>query len=301
MTEKQARYFMEVYRKRNIASAAGVLFVSRPVISRAIADLESEFGAEMFLRSAAGVEPTDAGIKLHRLISEMTANYNYTASDIKNTRSSNGASRAIRIGLSPTNSFAAYYALLRGFLRAYTDVRFSIIEYPARDLADYLINGELDVVFSPMDISDANLGLIDIFQARFSLGVSLKSPLAGKKSVSIIEILDLTFATMCAPMPLEEVFNSYFSAYNKKPNIAVRSTNLDMLKTMAQDGIVAVVLPDSMMSGWEGVSIVALDFFRASTHRLVWNKRFTNNSAVEELISFVSRQEADYYWRDSVL
>ena len=291
MTEKQARYFMEAYRKRNIAAAADALFVSRPVVSRAIADLESEFGAEMFLRSAAGIEPTDAGIKLNRLISEMSANYNSTASDIKNIRGSNGASRSLRIGVSPTNAFTTYHTLLRGFLRANTDVRFNIIEYPARDLADYLINGELDVVFSPMDISDANLGFIDIFQAQFSLGISLKSPLAGKESVSIIDILDLTFATLCAPMPLENVFSSYFSAFNKKPNIAVRSTNLGMLKMMAQDGIVAVVLPDSMMSGWEDVSVVALDFFRASTHRLVWNMSFTNNSVVEDLISFVSRQE----------
>lgn len=54
MTLKQISYFQAVCEKGNISSAAEDLFVARSVISRAIADLEDEFGAELFVRSKTG-------------------------------------------------------------------------------------------------------------------------------------------------------------------------------------------------------------------------------------------------------
>ena len=42
MTIKQIRYFITAYELQNIAKAADQLFVSRPVISRALSDLDRE-------------------------------------------------------------------------------------------------------------------------------------------------------------------------------------------------------------------------------------------------------------------
>lgn len=51
MTSKQVEYFLRVCTCRNIAAAAEELFVSRPVISKAILTLEEEVGTPLFLRS----------------------------------------------------------------------------------------------------------------------------------------------------------------------------------------------------------------------------------------------------------
>ena len=51
MTQKQAAYFEKAYETRNIAVAAEAMFVSRSVISRAIQDMEEEFGTPLFERS----------------------------------------------------------------------------------------------------------------------------------------------------------------------------------------------------------------------------------------------------------
>ena len=83
MTEKQTLYFMKVYEKKNIALASDELYVSRPVVSRAIAELEREFDTLLLSHLSTGVEPTDEGIAVYRLICNMTANYNSLAADIK--------------------------------------------------------------------------------------------------------------------------------------------------------------------------------------------------------------------------
>ena len=61
MTEKQGLYYKICYEKRNIATAAESLFVSRSVVSRMVSELEKEFSATFFIRSKKGVTPTKAG------------------------------------------------------------------------------------------------------------------------------------------------------------------------------------------------------------------------------------------------
>lgn len=75
MTFKQVEYFLRVFACRNIAAAAEELFVSRPVISKAILTLEEEVGTPLFQRSKEGVEPTEAGKVLYHTLQEFESGY----------------------------------------------------------------------------------------------------------------------------------------------------------------------------------------------------------------------------------
>ena len=59
MQSKQLQYFITAYATKNIQRAAEKLFVSRQGISKTIRELEQELGADLFLRSSKGLEPTD--------------------------------------------------------------------------------------------------------------------------------------------------------------------------------------------------------------------------------------------------
>jgi len=285
MTEKQARYFMEVYTRKNIALAADELFISRPVVSRAIAELEREFGAQLFSRSNTGVEPTHAGTMLHRFISDTMVNYNTIVTGIKDL-SNDDASRTLLFGVTPTNAYKAYDTLLRGFLGAFPDVRLNIIERPSKETVTLLLSGGADIIITAQEFSESHLDSLETFQAQFALGVSTNSPIAKKSVASLSDIFGVAFGLLCSPMPLEEVFNSFFSTYGKQPNIAVRSTSLELIREMARNGKIAAVLPDDMMDTWEDIAIVPLDFFSVRTHRLVWNKRIHHNTAFDDLLAY---------------
>ena len=57
----QMEYLLAVCKYGSISRAADALLVSRPAVSRAIKDLEEEFGVSFFLRTTTGVIMTDAG------------------------------------------------------------------------------------------------------------------------------------------------------------------------------------------------------------------------------------------------
>src|SRR5215813_1985039 len=59
--------FMAVAEEGNMAKAAERLAISRPVVSKTIADLERTLGVPLFDRSQQGVEPTLYGRALRKL------------------------------------------------------------------------------------------------------------------------------------------------------------------------------------------------------------------------------------------
>src|SRR5262245_25133567 len=65
MDLRELRYFIAAYEERSVTAASRRSFVSQPSVSAAIASLESELGAALFVRHKKGVSPTAAGERLY--------------------------------------------------------------------------------------------------------------------------------------------------------------------------------------------------------------------------------------------
>jgi len=65
MDQRQLKYFVAVYERRNLSHAAQQCFVAQSALSRHIAALELELGVTLFQRVPRGMEPTAAGTRLY--------------------------------------------------------------------------------------------------------------------------------------------------------------------------------------------------------------------------------------------
>jgi len=63
---RHLRYFVCVVDMGSLSKAAGALSISQPSLSQQVSAMEYQLGVPLLLRSAAGVRPTDAGLKLYR-------------------------------------------------------------------------------------------------------------------------------------------------------------------------------------------------------------------------------------------
>lgn len=77
MELRELGYFAAVYEERSVTAAARRCFISQPSVSAALASLEHELGAALFVRHRRGATPTDAGERLYpvarRLVDEAAA------------------------------------------------------------------------------------------------------------------------------------------------------------------------------------------------------------------------------------
>src|SRR6266545_5610648 len=65
MELRELRYFIAAFEERSVTAAARRSFVSQPSVSAAIASLEAELDAALFVRHKKGVAPTTAGEQLY--------------------------------------------------------------------------------------------------------------------------------------------------------------------------------------------------------------------------------------------
>jgi len=65
MEMRELRYFIAAFEERSVTAAARRSFVSQPSVSAAIASLEAELDAVLFVRHGKGVSPTAAGERLY--------------------------------------------------------------------------------------------------------------------------------------------------------------------------------------------------------------------------------------------
>ncbi|HKE19544.1 MAG TPA: LysR family transcriptional regulator [Kofleriaceae bacterium] len=65
MDIRELRYFIAAFEERSVTAAARRCTVSQPSVSAAIASLEAELGAVLFVRHKKGVSPTAAGERLY--------------------------------------------------------------------------------------------------------------------------------------------------------------------------------------------------------------------------------------------
>lgn len=288
MTQKQISYFEKAYETGNIALAAEQMFVSRSVISRSIQELEEEFGVEFFERSKNGVVPTAAGNMLHSALLQMSSCYSALTNRFRDLGKANHQ-RLLRVGVTPTNSAVITRLLYGPFREAYPDVQIQIVEKEHFDMISFLSMGEVDIVALPGQHADMTMfEMLPLYDVQIVLAVPTDNPLAEKTRLSAMDLRFTPLAFLTTPLPnVERILYASMEAADAKPNIAIRTSSISLLRELTEQGHVCTVLPDDLIRDWKNVKGLSLDFTSGiTTHKLVWNKAVPLTSAVEDFIRF---------------
>lgn len=287
MTLKQIEYFQMVLAKGNISAAADELFISRSVISRALAELEEEFQTSLFIRSKNGVILTESGRIIACLFREFSACYQVTKTRVRQL-SNFELHSTLHLGITPTNAYHLYSLYFEDFQKRFPEISLNVNEYCANEAWKLLLDGTVDAFVTPARTVDHSMfGSIDLYRTQIMLGAPLKSEIAEKNSLGISDILDLPLGYLNAPMPVEEIMNSCFQTFDKMPRVVLRTSNQMLLQELNTRGIIYTILPSDILENWLGVARIKLDFFPISTHRLVWNKALAHDTVFNSVLDFM--------------
>ncbi|MEM7293007.1 MAG: LysR family transcriptional regulator [Pseudomonadota bacterium] len=117
-------YFEEIVKTGSVRGAARNLFVTPPVVSKALADLEEELGSTLFQRKGRKLKLTEEGTRVHHFASQMARSAVDAMSSIDGDESE--LSGDIKITL-PTELASAWLPpVLTRFMRAHPGVTANI-------------------------------------------------------------------------------------------------------------------------------------------------------------------------------
>jgi DNA-binding transcriptional LysR family regulator len=140
---RQLRYFVAVAEAGSVSGAARALRVAQPSVSVAVRNLETEFGADLFIRTSQGVRPTAAGIYLldagRRILRDVS-----TVSDQLHSIAAGRAGR-LSLAITPTFGWAHLPAVLRRLAQEAPDVQVLLRDPPPLEIIELLSVGEAEL------------------------------------------------------------------------------------------------------------------------------------------------------------
>ncbi|ESY95394.1 LysR family transcriptional regulator [Mesorhizobium australicum] len=233
-TLRQLEYFVAVGEAGSIAKAAEQVNVSPPSISASIAQLEAEFGVQLFVRKHSHALALTAGGRLFlkeaaRLLNEADALHDIAGDIAEKVRG------PLAIGCLLTFAQIVLPALRKKFEDAYPDVRVRQFERNQGQLFEMLQRGEIDAALT----YDLELSQDMTFEPLMQLPAYVMLPaahrLAAKAGITPEELVDEPMVLLDLPYS-REYFLSAFQPRGLRPKIVERTGDIAVMRSMVANG-----------------------------------------------------------------
>ncbi|MGB0505954.1 MAG: LysR substrate-binding domain-containing protein [Pikeienuella sp.] len=229
-TLRQLEYFVAVGEAGSIAQAADDVNVSSPSISSAVAQMEGEFGLQLFVRKHAhGLSLTQAGrlflVQAKKVLAE-AGTLNQLASEI-----SGNVQGPLAVGCLLTFAQLMAPYLRREFEARYPDVHVSQLEEHQSELFDLLRRAKIDIALTyDLDIP-ADLAFLPLAELPPYALLAESHPLAHLPTVSAELLKDHPMVLLDLPHSAD-YFLSFFARCGFKPNIAERTRDMAVMRSL---------------------------------------------------------------------
>lgn len=233
-TLRQLEYFVAVGKAGSISGASDRLNVSSPSISAAIAQLEAEFGINLFIREhARGLSLTKAGQKLlerTEFVLRETELLATLAGDLTGK-----VQGILSVGCLMTFAQIILPGLRRNFEDTYPDVKIEQVELNQSQIFSQLRRAELDVALTyDLDIpADLEFKSLHALPPYVVLGEG--HPLATRSALTISDLAGSAMVLLDLPFS-GEYFLSFFHEAQVKPNISERTTDMSVMRSLVANG-----------------------------------------------------------------
>ena len=181
---RKLRSFVAVAEELHFGRAADRLYVSQPVLSRQIQQLERDLGAELLRRTSRAVRLTPAG---EQLLSDARALLASADATRRRIRAAVEGQDTLTIGFFVGDVFTD---ALRAFRRRHPGVDVELHRIYWNDQVGVLHDGRVDVAFVHLPIDETGLRVLPVRVEPRVAVVARTHRLADRESVAIDELAD---------------------------------------------------------------------------------------------------------------
>ncbi|TDP96680.1 LysR family transcriptional regulator [Labedaea rhizosphaerae] len=288
MELRQLEYFVAVVEEANFTRAAARVHVAQPGVSAQIRRLERELGHELLDRSGRGVRPTEVGaavLPYARAALAAVESARLAADEM------GGLVRGhLAVGMI-TSHTVDLPSLLADFHERYPAVEITLTEGESAHLLDDIRTGALDAAIVAVGAQDPDgVALRTITDEAIDAAVALDHPLAGAKSIPLLDLRDHPLITMRPGTGIRSHLESACAATGFTPHVAFEAGTPQLLAQLAVRGLGVAVLPTSIAHNHPGLHpLVITDPSLRGRVALAWRSPGPLNPAARAFLPLFDR------------
>lgn len=257
MDIQHIKYFLEIVRCESFSKAAEHLYVTQPILSRCIKNLEKELRVSLINRSTKSFALTDAGEALYAYGSKLIEEHQDIYRHIQDIRDSKIGELHIS---SPGVLMDMYFPrLVTEYRKQYPGIRISISERGSRSTEKDILDGSADIglVMLPLE-NPQNVNVFPIIRDEVCVLVRKEHDFAKEKYIHIKQLQDVEIITYNQSNTLYHTFLRMCQEEGFLPNITYQSMMPNFILDVISYGDCIGVLPGPMLRQFQTEQLVSV-------------------------------------------
>jgi LysR family transcriptional activator of glutamate synthase operon len=251
----------------HVTDTAAALRTSQPTLSRALARIETELGAQIFERAADGVHPTPNGRLVIEAARELTARYRQLQTDLASVLDPN--SGVVRLAFLDSIATSLVPRLLRAFHEHAPRVRVLLSQEPAHEIIHDLGTAAVDLAVTSWPPPGA-YGWHPLQDERLVVIVPSTHRWRRRKQITLAELADEQLVVTPVGYGYRTLIDTLLREAAIAPVVSFESQDLATIEGLVAAGLGVAIVPEQFagQSGTIGIRIAG-----DSAHRtigLIW-------------------------------
>jgi DNA-binding transcriptional LysR family regulator len=238
--------FLAVAEKGNMAKAAEQLAISRPVVSKTIADLEHMLGVRLLDRTPQGVELTLFGRALLKRCVAVFDELRQSVKDIEFLADPNGGE--LLVGFSEVPGAGLVPAAIDRLSRRYRNMTVQTEQGTFSTLLEFLRSRRCEVVVTRPLAHESDISVEPVHHDQLFVVAAAHSKWASQRGVSLADLGKEAWVQAPAEMePDSPTLTAFRSAGLSGPRVVVMSSSLNLRYGLLATGRFITMIPDSVL------------------------------------------------------
>ncbi|QCP48668.1 LysR family transcriptional regulator [Trinickia violacea] len=241
------RTYLVIMQERNLSRAAARLYVTQPAVSQALKRLEDALGRKLIQRRGPHFEPTQAGIDVYRIASDIYGNMSRLETELDDkTEDITGSLRLLSVSRIDS---AAYDEFLADFHRAYPRIEMQIEVMRASDIISSLLQktatAGLSLCRSPVDKLEQHC----VLRQRYAIFCGRHHRLFGQTQLTMDDLLAENFVSFTSDQIGDSLspLTVFRDQRGFTGRIVASSPSLDEVRRLIFSGFGIGCLPDHIV------------------------------------------------------
>lgn len=246
MDIRHLRYFVGIAESGSLTAASEVLNVAQPALSVHVANIETELGKTLLVRSHKGVELTPDGEVFYRHARKVIQTYDDMIDTTRAAR--DRPAGRVSVGLLSTIQPEIIAKLQHRVRTEVPDVTLYFVEASSSTLYEYLRNKRIDfaVLFSLPD--DAGLRFSPLAIEEFCL-VGAPQMIGSEPTINFVEVFELPLVLPSKSTTWRKVLDDMAERHGLRFNPDVETESYRVMQALMQSGDLVGILPFDAVSG----------------------------------------------------